>query len=26
MHDYPLYFVCPDLLITVGETSYGIWG
>jgi hypothetical protein len=24
MHDYPLYFVCPDLLITVGETSYGI--
>jgi hypothetical protein len=26
LHDHSLYFVCPDLLVTVGETSYGIWG
>jgi len=25
VHDCPLYIVCPDELITVGETSEGIW-
>jgi len=24
VHDHPSYFVCPDLLCAVGETSYGI--
>ena len=24
VHDHPLYLVCPDLLVAVGETSYGI--
>jgi hypothetical protein len=26
VHDHPRYCVCPDLLVAVGETSYGIWG
>jgi hypothetical protein len=26
LHDFPRHFVCPDLLVTVGETSYGIRG
>jgi len=25
VHDHPLYLICPDLLVAVGETSYGIW-
>jgi len=25
VHDHPLYLECPDMLCTVGETSYGIW-
>jgi len=23
-HDHPLYLICPDLLVAVGETSYRI--
>jgi hypothetical protein len=26
IHDHPLYFVFPDLLVAVRETSYGIQG
>jgi hypothetical protein len=26
LHDYPRYFVCPDLLVAVGEIYYGIRG
>jgi hypothetical protein len=26
LHDHPRYFVCPDLLVAVGENSYGIKG
>jgi hypothetical protein len=26
IHDHPLYFVCPDLLVAECETSYGIGG
>jgi hypothetical protein len=26
VYDHPLYIVCPGLLVTVGETSYGMWG
>jgi hypothetical protein len=26
MHDHPLFFVWPDLLVKVGETSYRIRG
>jgi hypothetical protein len=26
LHDFPRYFVCPNLFVTVGETSYGIRG
>jgi hypothetical protein len=26
IHDHPLYFVCPDLVVAVCETSYGIRG
>jgi hypothetical protein len=25
IHDHPLYLICPDLLIAVGETFYRIW-
>jgi len=24
IHDHPLYLICPDLPVVVGETSYGI--
>jgi hypothetical protein len=24
IHNHPLYFVCPDLLVAVGETSWGM--
>jgi hypothetical protein len=26
LHDHPLYFICPDLLDAVRETSYGDTG
>jgi hypothetical protein len=26
LHDIHRYLACPDLLVTVGETSYRIWG
>jgi hypothetical protein len=26
IHIHPLYFVCPDVLVAVGETSCGIQG
>jgi hypothetical protein len=25
IHNHPLYLVCSDVLLAVGETSYGIW-
>jgi hypothetical protein len=25
IHDHPLYLVCHDLLVSVGEISCGIW-